>query len=261
MNNIRSLITLLALVIVAVPVFGQGTDGNITGAAMDATGAVIPGTRVELENSATGIVRTAECDATGTYRFNNVPVGAYKLTARAEGFTAATLENVAVNLNRTSTVNLVLEVGAVATQIEISEAASSLDTTTATIGSSFKSVEAIYNPASTLPLGVYNLALMSAGVASSGGVGLGEGPSVGGQRPRQNNFMVEGIDNNRKEVTGSNIRGTQRSRSGVFRASESIHSGIWTFHWRPVQCSSQERDQRDSRYSLLDLRESETQCC
>ena len=46
---------------------------------------------------------------------------------------------------------------------------------------------------------------MSAGVASSGGIGLGDGPSVGGQRPRNNNFNVEGVDNNRKDVTGHNL--------------------------------------------------------
>src|SRR4029077_19752424 len=54
----------------------------------------------------------------------------------------------------------------------------------------------------SLPLGVLNLSL---GVASSGGIGLGDGPSVGGQRPRNNHFNVEGVDNNRKDVTGHNI--------------------------------------------------------
>ena len=49
------------------------------------------------------------------------------------------------------------------------------------------------------------MSLMSAGVASSGGIGLGDGPSVGGQRPRNNNFSVEGVDNNRKDVSGHNI--------------------------------------------------------
>ena len=50
-----------------------------------------------------------------------------------------------------------------------------------------------------------NLSLLGAGVASSGGVGAGSGPSVGGQRPRNNNFTVEGADNNRKDVTGPAI--------------------------------------------------------
>ena len=48
-----------------------------------------------------------------------------------------------------------------------------------------------------------NLSLLGAGVVSAGGYGTGEGPSVGGQRPRNNNFMIEGSDNNRKDVTGS----------------------------------------------------------
>jgi hypothetical protein len=53
-----------------------------------------------------------------------------------------------------------------------------------------------------LNFGALNLSLLSAGVTSSGGVGVGIGPSVGGQRPRNNSFTVEGTDNNRKDVTG-----------------------------------------------------------
>src|SRR5437016_12286394 len=52
------------------------------------------------------------------------------------------------------------------------------------------------------PSGILNLSLLSSGVASSGGIGAGSGPSIGGQRPRNNNFTVEGIDNNSKSVTG-----------------------------------------------------------
>ena len=51
-------------------------------------------------------------------------------------------------------------------------------------------------------LGVLNLALLDSGVGSTGGLGAGTGPSVGGQRPRNNNFTVEGIDNNNKGITG-----------------------------------------------------------
>jgi hypothetical protein len=50
--------------------------------------------------------------------------------------------------------------------------------------------------------GVINLSLLNAGVGTSGAVGLGSGPSVGGQRPRNNNFTIEGIDNNSGSVTG-----------------------------------------------------------
>ncbi len=185
--------------------FGQATDGNITGTVMDSTGAAIPGASVELENVATGVERTTETDATGAYRFNNVLIGKYRITVTAEGFQPTTLANVSVAMNRTVTANLTLELGEVLTQVEVVESAAQIDTTTATIGTAFASQQAIYNPAMNLALGVYNLSLLGAGVASSGGVGLGEGPSVGGQRPRNNNFTVEGVDNTRKDVTGRNV--------------------------------------------------------
>src|SRR4029078_9518455 len=53
--------------------------------------------------------------------------------------------------------------------------------------------------------GIYNLALISPNVVSSGGVGLGTGGSVGGKRPRDNYFIVDGIDNNDKAVSGPQI--------------------------------------------------------
>ena len=57
-------------------------------------------------------------------------------------------------------------------------------------------------PTATIGLGVLNLSLLNAGVATSGGIGAGTGPSVSGQRPRNNNFTIEGVDNNSKSVTG-----------------------------------------------------------
>ena len=186
--------------------FGQATDGNIAGAVMDPTHAVLQGCEVVLENVATGVTRTVRTDTSGVFRFNNVPVGLYRITARAEGFTPNTLQSVTVSLNRTTTANMMLQLARVATQLEVTEASTLIDTSTATIGSGYSSEEALYSPVSSLPLGVFNLALMGAGVASSGGVGLGEGPSVGGQRPRQNNFTIEGVDNTRQDVTGANIR-------------------------------------------------------
>ena len=50
-----------------------------------------------------------------------------------------------------------------------------------------------------------NLSLLTPGVTNASALGLGTGPSVGGQRPRDNNFTVEGVDNNNKTVTGSLI--------------------------------------------------------
>jgi hypothetical protein len=196
-------------------VFGQATDGNIAGVVTDATGAAIPGVALELDNPATGVKYNTKSDATGAYRFNNVPVGHYNLTAAGQGFTSSRLQNFSIELNKTATANFTLQVGSVSTSVEVTEAASSIDTTTAQITNTYQARQAVDLPISALPLGPINMSLLSAGVASSGGVGLGEGPSVGGQRPRNNSFNVEGVDNNRKDVTGSNLRIPNEATSEV----------------------------------------------
>ncbi len=185
-------------------VFGQAADGNLVGAVLDATGAVIGSAAVEAENSATGVKATTKSDESGFYRFNNLLVGKYKVTASAPGFTAVTRE-IVVELNRTTTANLSMAVSGVTTEVSVTEAPPLIDTTTAIVANNYSTQLVTELPLAANPVagGVYNLSLTGAGVASSGGIGVGFGPSVGGQRPRNNNFMVEGTDNNRKDVTGT----------------------------------------------------------
>ena len=181
---------------------GQAADGHLVGTVLDQTGASIPGSAVTVENVNTGVQWNQKADERGAYRFNNLPVGEYTLSAASEGFAPAMLSGIAVSLNRATTANISLELGEVQTAVEVTAASAQIDTTTATVGESFDARQALYSPSSDLALGVLNLSLQGAGVASSGGTGLGEGPSIGGQRPRNNNFMIEGVDNNDKGVTG-----------------------------------------------------------
>ena len=107
-----------------------------------------------------------------------------------------------VNLNQIATANLTMQVGQTQTTIEVTEAPAVIDTTTAQVQNTYEAKQAEDLPIAAVGSGVYNLALLNAGVTSSGGVGVGSGPSVGGQRPRNNNFTVEGVDNNNKGITG-----------------------------------------------------------
>ncbi len=84
----------------------------------------------------------------------------------------------------------------------MTEGTANIDTNTAQITNNYDARMTSDLPSATVGQGVINLSLLSAGVATGGGVGVGEGPSVGGQRPRNNNFTIEGIDNNNKAVTG-----------------------------------------------------------
>ena len=186
----------------AALILGQLTTGNITGTIYDQSGATVANTTVTVRNTATGVENRTNSTSTGSYRFENLPAGEYNLIGSAPGFTNTELQNVSVQLNQTVTANINLSVARSVTNVQVSEASVAIDTTTAQVQNTFDSKQITDLPVTATGSGVLNLALLSPGVATSGVVGVGTGPSVGGQRPRNNNFTVEGIDNNSGTVTG-----------------------------------------------------------
>ena len=100
--------------------------------------------------------------------------------------------DVEVVLNKIATANITAAVVSSGTTVEVNEQAVAIDTTTPTIATTFDAKQAADQGFLTSTgSGVLNLSLLDAGVASSGGVGAGSGPSVGGQRPRNNNFTLK----------------------------------------------------------------------
>ena len=182
----------------------QAISGDLVGIVADATGAVVPNATVTAVNAATSIRATASTNASGFYRLANLLPGNYNISAVATGFNTSVVKEVPVLLNQTATVNVTLTLGSVSTSVEVSATGAVLDTTTAQIETTYGVKQITDLPTNTIGVGVINLSLLEAGVASAGGIGVGTGPSVGGQRPRNNNFTLEGVDNNRKDVTGPN---------------------------------------------------------
>jgi hypothetical protein len=189
--------------------FGQAISGNMVGTVVDSSGAAVAGADVTAHNVATGVTWTAKTNNTGGYRFDNLPIGSYDISARATGFQTTT-EKVDVQLNKSGTANLTLTPGSASTTIEVAGVTETLDTTTAQIQTTYeaKMLEDLptanlgVNTTTGLNLGVLNLSMLDAGASSTGGLGAGVGPSLSGERPRNNNFTIEGVDNNNKGVTG-----------------------------------------------------------
>ncbi|HXO04076.1 MAG TPA: carboxypeptidase regulatory-like domain-containing protein [Candidatus Sulfotelmatobacter sp.] len=193
----------LALVLGITPVLhAQAVSGNIAGTVVDKTGATVPKAKVTAVNTATDFTRTVDANEQGEFLFSNLPVGSYNVTVEAPGFAKTQVADFPVELNKTSSLSVQVEVKAGSTTIEVTAGAAAIDTTTPQIGGTFDTVASTELPAATEGLGVLNLALYQAGVTGSGGVGVGTGPSVAGQRPRNNDFTIEGVDNNDKAVTG-----------------------------------------------------------
>ena len=202
----RCMLAFLACMLFSSIVAAQVSSGTVVGTILDPTGSGVPNAKVDATNVATGVVSSTTSGGAGEYRINNLVAGTYNLTASASGFANATLGNITVDANKIATANLTLPIGTVSTSVEVTAGTAVIDTTTATIQNTFDTQLARDLPITSIGLGVPNLSLLNAGVASNGGIGAGEGPSVGGQRPRNNNFMIEGVDNNNKTVTGSLIR-------------------------------------------------------
>jgi hypothetical protein len=183
----------------------QVISGDLVGTVLDKTGAVVPGASIEATNVETGVKYETRSAESGAYRFSNLPVGTYNVSASTQNFATTVVNGFRVELNKTSTLQITLEIKGAVTSIEVSGSPAALDTTTAQVQSTFESKETADSAIASTGgngSGVLNLSLLSAGVATSGGVGVGTGPSIGGQRPRNNNFTIEGVDNNNKGITG-----------------------------------------------------------
>ena len=182
----------------------QAISGDLVGRVTDASGAIVPNVSVTAANTTTDVKTSALTNAAGEYRISNLLPGSYNISAGVAGFSTFEIKSVPIQLNQTVTVNITLTVGSVATTVDVSEAVSVIDTTTSQIQTTYAGKQVADLPTNTIGIGVINMSLLQAGVASAGGIGAGAGPSIGGQRPRNNNFTVEGVDNNRKDVTGPN---------------------------------------------------------
>jgi len=205
-NGYRKVLTLFTLVILVLGlmpgrVAGQAISGDIVGTVVDRTGAAVPGASIEVVNVATGVKTSMTSRDQGDFRFGNLPVGTYTIRVSKSSFATTTLTNFAIELNKISSVTVTLEIGSQATTVEVTGATPLINTTTAQIDNTFDAQMIADFPVASVQ-GVLNLALLQSGVSTSGGVGAGTGPSVGGQRPRDNNFTIEGVDNNNKSVTG-----------------------------------------------------------
>ncbi len=205
-----SLRLILACVLVAAPVFAQSTTGGVNGTITDASGAVVPGTKVTLSNVANGVEINSEANASGFFVFVNVQPGNYTLVAEQSGFKTAVLPTFNVGVNQTVTQNLSLQVGAVTETIEVMAQAEQLQQSTSELGTviGVKAVE-------DLPLNGRNftqLLTLTPGAtpistAQSNGIGSHDlanvgvpgasfsNPSIHGQWNRMNIHLLDGVNN------------------------------------------------------------------
>jgi hypothetical protein len=183
----------------------QAVTGTILGTVTDASGAVISGATVTLTHTGTGLVRTVATDAAGEYTAPSLPTGRYTVSAELSGFRTVTVSNIDVGVDQRVRIDVHLEIGVVTEAVTITGSSPLVQTSSSELGTTIGEEQI-----ETLPLNGRNFVSLTRtvpgvlrGIPGSNIDGAGSlawrasaAFSANGQRPRDNNYMLDGVDNN-----------------------------------------------------------------
>jgi len=174
----------------------QVTTGSISGTVTDSTGAVVSGTVLDIKNVDTGISRDVTADGSGHYSVQQLALGKYEITAKADGFQTLTRSGITLTIGRDATVDISLQVGTVTQEVTIQGEAPLVETTNA-------AVSYLVNDRTMrdLPLNgrdMSQLILLNPGVTqsslagTSGFNGFNRRISISGMRGESNVYLLDG---------------------------------------------------------------------
>src|SRR5947207_5323395 len=244
---------LAVVLLLSTAMDAQVDTGSITGTVTDQSGAVVGSARVTLTNEGTGAALASTTGPDGIYKFSPVRIGTYKLGVTAQGFKSVTQPSVTVNVGSNVAVNFTLNPGSTTETVEVTASVPVLQTQDASVGQIVDQ-----RSVNNLPLNGRNftfLAQLTEGVNSPQADTRGNAASVAfsanGCRPAQNNYMLDGIDNNSDTVdflNGTNYVvlppvdaiqefkvqttdfGAEFGRSGAAVLNATLKSGTNNFH-------------------------------
>ena len=137
-GDMRTIVKSIAFIAVLVggasAAWAQLPTATILGVVRDADAAVIPGATLTATNADTGLSRTTQSSADGSYRFAALPVGRWQVRAELDGFRTALREALTLTVGQEAVVNLTLEVGAVNETVSVTAEAPLVNTTSASLG-------------------------------------------------------------------------------------------------------------------------------
>jgi hypothetical protein len=190
------------MLLCVTPLRAQVDAGAILGTVTDASGSAVHGATVTLTNEGTNASLATTTGNDGGYKFTPVKIGNYKLTVTFQGFETITRPHVPVNVGENVVADFTLKPGNVTTTVEVTAAAPVLQSQDASVGQVIDS-----KSVNDLPLNGRNftfLAQLAAGVntpqADTRGNAASGAFSANGLRAAQNNYLLDGIDNNSDTV-------------------------------------------------------------
>jgi len=173
-------IALLLLALVVLPCSAQFTTASLRGVVVDASGALVPQSKVTVLNKETGFTKADATGPDGLFAFPALPVGTYRLTVEKSGFSTYVQEGITLTLNQAATQRVMLQLGATTQEITVVENAAMVNTQAATTSQLVSQKQV-----TDLPLngrGAQSLVLIAVGTADTTRVSgiLGQGGIYGG---------------------------------------------------------------------------------
>src|SRR6266581_2232527 len=198
---------LLAVAVLALcnPALAQRTTGSLRGQVLDPQGAAVANAKVTVTNQDTGVVQTTQTTSAGTWNLPSILPGKYTVSVEGAGFKGLVKKDVTVLADQENVADAQLQLGVASETIEVMAGTEQVQTTSSSLNNNFDSQALLSLPvvggALSSPL---NLAILAPNVTAQPGGVTGIGGSVGGTRPRDNNFTVDGVDDNNLGGTGNN---------------------------------------------------------
>lgn len=194
---------LIAVALLSLPLvsFGQVDEGAITGTVTDPKGAVIPHASVKLTDVDTNFVLTTESNGSGNYVFEPVKIGRYSVSVGAPGFSTTTKSGLELHVGDRLNADIRLQVGSTAITVEVTaDTTPLLQTEDSSAGQVMTQKEITDIPLNQRNY-VFVAQLASGVVPSNGSRGQGNGDfDANGQRETENNFILDGVDNNSSAI-------------------------------------------------------------
>ena len=205
MSRIRIIqwsVAVMGFFCLVLPVKAQVDTGTILGTVHDASGAVVPGAKVTVSNEGTAFTETTNTSGSGTYVFTPLRIGTYTVEVEQPGFKKQRKTGQELNIQQQLVVDFTLAPGEVTTTVDVTGEAPILQTENGSVGQVVDS-----KSVNDLPLNGRNytfLARLTAGVNAGQPEGRGLNANgwfeANGTRADQNNYLLDGIDNNSNSV-------------------------------------------------------------
>lgn len=155
------------LLFAATSALAQAGRGSVSGLVTDPNGALVQGAQVVLKNPATGVTQRTVTSGAGLYTFVSLNPGVYQVTVSQSGFANTTQDNITVNLDQVTEVNVTLKVGAATETVTVTQAVELVEPSNSTVGSLITSETIDRVP--LLYRNVFDLVQLSAGVTPPNG--------------------------------------------------------------------------------------------